>query len=227
MIRYDDVFKDAKTNPIKSAMNMHAKTLSSNDILVEDGRMSRSKRKTNLKTLFSSEAPNNDRQSMNNTRKQLKAQSSVERDKSEELEIFSSKDTCANIANKSESMKKHASKSTPLASGDNRRNVSKSFNNLFSGVRTWFRSTTTTTTTSVDHIDTTATMSSSLFSKSMCTSSGRKKKRTSYNKEKNVETDRSLSSSKYSEHESRSSSMKRKSDRKRDSKLRVYIYIFF
>ena len=233
MIQCDEVFEETKSQTNKKALvDKNEKALSSNNILVEDGRMSRSKRKSNLKTLFNSEGLFNGRKSMsaiNSTRKILKAQSSVDDDGIEAFEPESTIDlstsTQANTAKKFERLSKTATANNSLkantllhaqTSVGNKRNVSKSFTNLFSGVRTWFRS----TNTSADQIDK-SNSSNLLFAASICTSSGRKKNRTSFKKEKSNERDRSSLSSKFSDHESASFSMKRKSDRKRDSKKKV------
>ncbi len=81
MISDDNVFEENKgllsatgavnSNRSLKKLSLYQKALSSNNILVEDGRMSRSKRKLNLKTLFTS---SDDDTNTNLQRRQLQHQ---------------------------------------------------------------------------------------------------------------------------------------------------------
>jgi hypothetical protein len=281
MISNDNVFEENQgednnnnnnnNNNSQKKLSLYQKALSSNNILVEDGRMSRSKRKLNLKTLFTSSDDDNSnnnnlqRRQLQHQRRFSDRQKSIGYTKntldSSNVKILNGQTSLEYLNNLEESLNDlemisrtckqnfipqqnsviTTAKSNTLQPMFGKKN-SKSFTNLFGGMRTWFRSSTTNTVDKNGDVDDNnnvpkSTSGNFLLSKSMCTSSGKKKNRTSLNmkNEKSYcddDTQRDRSMSKlldYEDSASTSLSTKRRKsgDRKKEnSKKRVKRFFF-
>jgi len=280
MISDDNVFEENKgilsatgavnSNRSQKKLSLYQKALSSNNILVEDGRMSRSKRKLNLKTLFTSSdddtntnlqrcqlqhqrrfsdrqksighsknTPDSSNIKISNVQTSLEYLNNLE-ESLNDLDMISR--TCKQNFKKQQTTVIPTAKSNTLQPTFGKKN-SKSFTNLFGGMRTWFRSSTTNAVdkngddNDGDNNISKSTSGNFLLSKSLCTSSGKKKNRTSLNvkNEKSdcdddAQRDRSMSKLlDYEDTASTSLSTKRRKsgDRKKDnSKKRVKRFLF-